>query len=322
MRSTSVDAKKNENAPGIPHKDEEKVLKPSPKDVFRLRYFRFKSVDVDLTLDFYTTLGMNLDFKTEQTVWVNPNKPAKTRNTTNQMRLKKDDLKEDEGFRGLPIISKKMVLGFSFRSPGSVIVDPNENIQLIFEKDLIKQAEIETKRNTHLEEKDLHNFEYLVVYVHFIDRIVKRLGSKGILFLKKSKKLGFRVKMTTKSLSDVKIAIVKDPNGLEIRLLELSPEQLNEANTVQKRPWFARLGYYTVPSTKSDECIDFYESIFNISKTKEKETPNDMSDILNSMGDKSKKRRNGLRKSDNSPTKAHLVLKKIIQLIIYRVNLD
>ncbi len=94
---------------------------------------------MDATTDFYTTLGMNIDFKSEQGVWVNANQ-KKERNTTNQQQGKS---KKDEEPVKLPPVptftAKKSLTGFSFRAPGSASVDPNDNIQLIFEKEISKE---------------------------------------------------------------------------------------------------------------------------------------------------------------------------------------
>lgn len=110
----------------------------SAKDIFRLRYLRFATTDMDATVDFYTTIGMNLDFKSEQGVWVNAGLKDK-RNTTNQQQGKSK--KDEEPIRLPPIATftaKKSITGFSFRAPGSASVDPNDNIQLIFEKEIVK----------------------------------------------------------------------------------------------------------------------------------------------------------------------------------------
>ena len=112
------------------------------KDIFRLRYMRFKSLDMEATLDFYQTLGMNLDFKSDQGVWINPNANLKKGNTTNQTQGKSK--KDTEPVRvALPPPSlKKMVVGFSFKAAGSTVSDPNDHIQLIFEKDLAKDEKV------------------------------------------------------------------------------------------------------------------------------------------------------------------------------------
>ena len=83
---------------------------------------------------------------------------------------------------------------------------------------------LESSSATTEDSKDTHSFEYLVIYVHFIDRIIKRLSSKG-----------FKMKMPTKTISDIKVAILKDPSGIEVRLMELSPIFLGE-NEADKKP--------------------------------------------------------------------------------------
>jgi hypothetical protein len=127
----------------------------SIKDLFRLRYLRFLALDMDATIDFYTTIGMNMDFKSEQGIWVNPHQ-KKERNTTNQIQGKSK--KDEEPLRLPPLASftaKKTVTGFSFRAPGSATVDPNDNIQLIFEKEIAKD-DSKRKEVGHIAMKDLN----------------------------------------------------------------------------------------------------------------------------------------------------------------------
>ena len=61
------------------------------------------------------------------------------------------------------------------------------------------------------------------MYVHFIDRLVKRLASKG-----------FKIKMPTSTLSDLKTAILIDPNGIQVRLVELPNDYLGEVDGPKK----------------------------------------------------------------------------------------
>lgn len=43
------------------------------------------------------------------------------------------------------------------------------------------------------------------------------------------------MKMPAKTISDIKVAILKDPSGIEVRLMELSPSLLGE-NEADKKP--------------------------------------------------------------------------------------
>lgn len=105
---------------------------PTSKDILRLRYMRFRSADLESTIDFYTTIGMNVEFKSDQEVWTNPN-AIKKRNTTNQTQGKSKAVDKERII--VPQTAKKAIVGLSFKMPGSTLVDPNENIQLIFEKE-------------------------------------------------------------------------------------------------------------------------------------------------------------------------------------------
>ena len=106
---------------------------PSAKDILRLRYMRFKSLDIESTIDFYTTIGMNVDFKSNQGLWINQN-TIKKRNTTNQVQGKSKVLETKERTI-IPQAVRKAVVGLSFKVPGSATLDPNDNIQILFEKD-------------------------------------------------------------------------------------------------------------------------------------------------------------------------------------------
>eukprot|EP00842_Homolaphlyctis_polyrhiza_P003757 jgi/Hompol1/4382/HPOL_003610-RA len=103
----------------------------------------------------------------------------------------------------------------------------------------------------HIDRKTPHNYEYLVVYVHFIQRLIKRFMSKG-----------YEVLLQPMEIENAKLAILKDPNGLEVRLLDMSETQLNEGNN--RKQWFTRLGYYAVPTSNADETTLMYEQLFQI----------------------------------------------------------
>ena len=105
---------------------------PTVKDIVRLRYMRFRANDIESTIDFYTTIGMNVEFKSDQMPWINTN-VVKKKNTTNQTQGKSKTVEIKEMVQ-TPKPKKKSIVGFSFKAPGSTSVDPNENIQIIFEK--------------------------------------------------------------------------------------------------------------------------------------------------------------------------------------------
>jgi hypothetical protein len=91
--------------------------------------------------------------------------------------------------------------------------------------------------------------DYLVVYVHFLRRLVKRLQAKG-----------FQPLLDIQLSMDITYSIFLDPNGIEVRLLEVPDVKLNEVtNKVQ---WYARLGYYVMYSGNGEELKLYWESLF------------------------------------------------------------
>ncbi|KAI8823534.1 uncharacterized protein EV422DRAFT_565475 [Fimicolochytrium jonesii] len=100
-----------------------------------------------------------------------------------------------------------------------------------------------------------HNYEYLVIYVHFLHRLAKRLKSKG-----------FKIVVEPMAISEVKMCIALDPNGMEVRLMELSDSQLNVPTT--RKQWFARLAYYTLPTPQADFAVRWYEMLLATQRTR------------------------------------------------------
>ncbi|KAJ3268697.1 hypothetical protein HK104_005295, partial [Borealophlyctis nickersoniae] len=103
-----------------------------------------------------------------------------------------------------------------------------------------------------MEEYPGHNHEHLVVYVRILDRMVKRLGGKG-----------FTLRFPITDLFGVRIAVVTDPNGIELRLIQLTEQMLMEPPSI-KNQWFARIAYYTLPTTQGDHTVRKYESMFSL----------------------------------------------------------
>jgi hypothetical protein len=46
--------------------------------------------------------------------------------------------------------------------------------------------------------------------------------------------LGFKTKVYNTDLADIKMAIFSDPNGLEVRIMELKQDHLGEENSSRK----------------------------------------------------------------------------------------
>ena len=75
-----------------------------------------------------------------------------------------------------------------------------------------------------------HKYEYLLFYVNFLDRLIKRMGA-------------YEIKLQPCLIGVSKVAILTDPNGIQIRLIEAPDEVSGSGNT------FARLGYYSIESS-------------------------------------------------------------------------
>jgi hypothetical protein len=271
------------------------------KEFFRLKYLRFKCRDINKTIDFYKSLGMTIDYEGEQDAFRPPvpgdkqnNQKVPTANTMESSHVKKNpNLKaeaEGESVSNGGPCGRILALSFVQQANGPVAKEiQNQRVQLIFEEDLDyhqemqinqlkekakidNQAKVAEKNDQSATlDKSKREYEYLVIYVHFLPRILKRMESKG-----------FEIVLDITSFENVKIAILKDPNQIQIRLMELPDSYLNDSGAKQ---WFARLGYYTLPSSNADETVLMYESYFqtrvqkqNIKSEKEKDKGNSYDD--------------------------------------------
>ncbi|KAJ3044566.1 hypothetical protein HK097_001427 [Rhizophlyctis rosea] len=193
------------------------------QDRFKFKYIRLKSYDVDRTIDFYQSLGMTVDYQVEQTSSSGESTP-------------------------IVAMSYRVVTG-----------DPSLNVQLIFERCKKERPEvlIQDEKFDQEEQRKPIGQEYLVVYVHLVGRLVKRLMAKGgtlhVTHIKLDKTLTqlcpseFEVALAPIDVAEVKVAIVRDPNGLDVRLMELTDSQLNETSNRKQ----------------IEDTIRFYELIFS-----------------------------------------------------------
>ncbi|KAJ3315626.1 hypothetical protein HDV04_002040 [Boothiomyces sp. JEL0838] len=149
----------------------------------------------------------------------------------------------------------------------------HNRVMLLFEEDLKYSQELQytkTEQQNIAEGKipdpskgkcteSGHQYEYLVIYVHFLQRLVKRMASKN-----------YEVEMDVTNFDGVKLAIMRDPNNIQIRFVEMPDSYLNDSS---KKQWFARLGYYSIATADADGTAQLYESIFRqrmVNKPKEK----------------------------------------------------
>jgi predicted enzyme related to lactoylglutathione lyase len=97
-----------------------------------------------------------------------------------------------------------------------------------------------------------HAYEYLLIYVHFLQRLIKRVAGKR-----------FKMILEPTDFDGSLMSIFEDPNGIHVRLVQLSPENLNET---KQKGWFARIGFYSLETSLADETVQFYDEIFQSNK--------------------------------------------------------
>ncbi|TPX70464.1 hypothetical protein SpCBS45565_g01799 [Spizellomyces sp. 'palustris'] len=225
---------------------------------FAFKYLRFRCKDVQKTIDYYQNLGMSVDWQTDQISY--PAAADKDRPTRDKDRRKEEVPTE------VKITEKATVVALSYRPTGKTT--NAHNVQLIFEKvvsgdGVEEQSPHESQQSSmdHLASNNgkpgrvPHNYEYLVIYVHFVHRLAKRLSIKG-----------FEIVLAPLDIAEVKMCITRDPNGLEVRLMELTDSQLNVPST--KKQWYARLGYYAIPTLQADASVRWYETILASHRTR------------------------------------------------------
>lgn len=98
--------------------------------------------------------------------------------------------------------------------------------------------------------------DYLVVYTHFLARTLTKLTSKS-----------FVPKLSQLENEGVKLAILEDPNGLEVWLMELPDSYLNEGSTYS-RQWFGRIGYLALSVPNAQSLVKYYESLLSTAISK------------------------------------------------------
>ncbi|RKO84763.1 hypothetical protein BDK51DRAFT_47782 [Blyttiomyces helicus] len=232
-----------------------------PTERFRFRYIRLRcSGSIEDTIEFYTSLGMTVEWQTEMTA-----------------------------ASGDPNAARDVLaLAYQFNSNEQSMY----NVQLWFEKVGGWKHICRSSEAPHPSKMFYPSLNPQVIYVHFLSRLVGRLKGKG-----------FQITASPVDISEVKICIARDPNGIEVRLIELSDLQLNEEATRKQvglmglslidvpwgdgrlwgdgemtpatrlltpihRPllqtkWYARLAYYAVPTAAASSAVRLYETLFS-----------------------------------------------------------
>ncbi|KAI9016941.1 hypothetical protein BC832DRAFT_285 [Gaertneriomyces semiglobifer] len=222
---------------------------------YAFKYLRFRCLDINRTIEFYQSLGMSLDWQVEQVA-----QPMGTEKGKGAFNTVRDESKNDTS-------EKTTVFAMSYRVSGKD--NAALNVQLLFEykhsldarpvsgsEDMLTEKLLREplKGSTHLTTTS-RNYEYLVIYVHFVHRLAKRLDAKG-----------FDIVLAPLDIAEVKMCIVRDPNHLEIRLMELTDSQLNLAST--RKQWYAKLGYYAIPTSQGEAAVRWYETLLGANRAK------------------------------------------------------
>lgn len=197
------------------------IAKPKRKKLVgigqvQLKWLRFRCLDINKTIDFYESIGMTLEYK------------------------KKKEYSDD---CTLVFIYKNVILSEK---------DECDNVQLVFDYSslcfgdtTIEDLNQSRKRSTRLSD------EYLLIYVHFIERLIKRVDARGI-----------KSYIPLQENGGIKYIIYKDPNGIEVRIMEYPSQYLNE--NLLPVQWFSKLGYYTLAIPQAGVIAEYLQNIFSI----------------------------------------------------------
>ncbi|KAI9168506.1 hypothetical protein H9P43_007878 [Blastocladiella emersonii ATCC 22665] len=202
----------------------------------KLRYLKFKCQDEPGTIEFYQTLGMTLDGRSNFGKY---HYSFRLTYRTSSVEFNENSLallfevQRNLGSGDIPPPSMSPPAGMVGDAAAAAAGDPNAAASaapVLFDRTCPR--------------------DYLVIYVHFLPRVIKRLHSKGFKPL-----LGLQAYMS------IQYAMFLDPNGIEIRLMEMPDVYLNEVTN--KTQWFARLGYYVAQVGNGDDMRHYMESIFS-----------------------------------------------------------
>jgi hypothetical protein len=224
-----TDAKSNTRGKAVPLKSDKKATAVQ-RDLFRLRYFRFKSSDLERTIDFYKNFEMFVQYDEVQEK-VNP--PADTAKPT-YVNLKKEskEVKETLAPEDLDQLGKTArVVSMTYGDSAGEIA--TNRVHLVFEE-VETEKEEEDRPQTQAEiiakaveqtqsDRSSHVYEYLVIYVHFLNRLFTRISGKK-----------YECILPPTDFAGVRMALLVDPNGLHVRLVEQAPEHLVEVGKQQQ----------------------------------------------------------------------------------------
>jgi len=197
------------------------VAKPKRKRLVgigqvQLKWLRFRCYDVNKTVDFYESIGMSLEFK------------------------KKKEYSDD---CTLAFIYKNVILSEK---------DECDNVQLIFDYNSLHVPVLSSEEEYNYNKNKLRlSEEYLLIYVHFIERLIKRVEARGI-----------KCYLPLQEGNGIKYVVYKDPNGIEVRIMEYPSQFLNE--NLLPVQWFSKLGYYTLSIPQAGIISEYLQNIFSV----------------------------------------------------------
>eukprot|EP00833_Pecoramyces_ruminatium_P011228 jgi/Orpsp1_1/1185260/evm.model.c7180000092979.1 len=129
--------------------------------------------------------------------------------------------------------------------------DECDNVQLIFDYNSLEKKETFLEELNGKNKKVRLSEEYLLIYVHFIERLIKRVEARGI-----------KSYIPLQESNGIKYVVYKDPNDIEIRIMEFPSQYLNEH--LLPVQWFSKLGYYTLPLPQAGVISEYLQSILSV----------------------------------------------------------
>ncbi|TPX42566.1 hypothetical protein SeMB42_g05075 [Synchytrium endobioticum] len=154
----------------------------------RFRYLRFRCHDLPKTIEFYTLMGMHIEWRSD---------------------ISSDQILFSMAFPSVNGVDSTSTTANDF----SLLFEYNAKAGAPHSEDTRSAGPSQSKESQY----NMADSEYLVIYVQMLPRIVKRMQTKG-----------FDCQIPVQDFAELKYCIMVDPAGIEVRLMELTDSQLND----------------------------------------------------------------------------------------------
>lgn len=206
------------------------VVKATEKrDFFRMRYFRFACYDIERTIELYKSFGMTLMYDQVQERYMAPVAVA-PKKEPNGRRSSQVPLELPNAAPALTpeeiheLSLTKRIVGFTYGDSNAEI--EQNRVHIIFEEtEIAESAVVDLNNESNVADfkiddaKEPHQYEYLVIYVTHLTRLLRKIAGKK-----------YNIILEETEFDGVKMAILQDPNGIHVRLIELTMAQIGEGN--------------------------------------------------------------------------------------------